>query len=249
MRVSARCRSVSWVDTLGFMVRRARFLELYKTLLAAYGPQGWWPANDPFEVIVGAILTQRAAWRNVERAIRALRDAGGLSLNALREAPIELVAEWIRPAVYHNAKARKLNAFANAVTTRHRGDLARFLAQPMGRLRSDLLSIHGIGPETADVILLYAALAPSFVVDTYTRRLVKRLGWIRGDENYETIRSRFMNALPENVGLLSEYHALIVRHGKERCRAVPVCAGCPLGALCSHPETYSAVEGSDAGSL
>jgi len=211
----------------------ADLLELYRRLLDAYGPQHWWPARGRFEMIVGAILTQRAAWRNAAKALDGLRRAGYLTADALHRAPEAEIAQCIRPAVYHNAKARKLKALATHLYERHGGELDRLLDQPMDALRKELLSIWGIGPETADAIVLYAAHRPSFVVDAYTTRLMERLGWLPQGAGYARVRRAFMDALPPDVELYNEFHALIVRHGKEHCRATPSCDGCPVRPLCS----------------
>ena len=213
---------------------RARLLEIYERLLAAYGPQHWWPAQTPFEVIVGAILTQSAAWANVEKAIGNLKAADALSPLELRRLGEEELARLIRPSGYFNAKARKLKAFVAMLYERFGGDLDKLLAAPAEALRPLLLATHGIGPETADSILLYAAARPLFVVDAYTRRLFPRLGLAptsRGD-TYDAWQRLFMASLPTEVALFNEYHALIVRHGKELCRRRPLCPGCPLLSIC-----------------
>ena len=206
--------------------------KVYRMLYAAYGPQGWWPGEGALEIVAGAILTQRTAWQNAERALENLDRADLLSISALGHAPVEQVAETIRPSGCYREKAKKLASFAVAVERRTGGDLAAFLDRPSDRLRQELLSIHGIGPETADAILLYAAKHPTFVVDAYTRRLFERLGYLRGDESYEAIRGDFAAALPPDVDTLGEYHALIVRHGKTHCRKRPVCDGCRLVSVC-----------------
>ena len=219
-------------------MRGDRFHDLYRHLLAAYGPQGWWPGDDDaVSVIVGAILTQRAPWAGVERALKALKENGLLSLQELLSAPADRLAVAIRPAIFHNAKARKLKAFARWMDEHYGGDISRLFAEPLSELRERLFSIYGIGPETADAVILYAARRPSFVVDAYTRRLLRRLGWPESDGGYEEIRSAFMTALPPDVSLFSEYHALIVRHGKEHCRAAPICEGCPVRSVCDYTST------------
>ena len=210
----------------------SRVRDLFDHLYEAYGRQDWWPASDPFEMIVGAILTQRTAWRNVEQALRRLEGFGLLDAKALDDAPVKRVAEAIRPAGFYNAKAGKLKAFAAHLIGRHSGDLERMFAVPGDALRDELLGLHGIGEETADAILVYAARKPSFVVDAYTRRLLVRFGWIVGDEPYGALRELFLDALPRDVGLLGEFHALIVRHGKVHCRAAPSCSGCPVRSVC-----------------
>jgi len=213
-------------------VKKPSILDIYRRLLAAYGPQGWWPADGPFEMIVGAILTQATSWENAEKAIDALKKEGLLSPERMSEAPVGLIASLIRPAVYYNQKARKLKSFLEFLNRRYGGDLDRLLAEPLGDLRDLLLSIPGIGPETADSIILYAAGEPSFVVDAYTKRLLTRLGLIDQRAGYDEIRALFTSALPADPDLYGEYHALIVRHGKERCRRSPLCEGCPLGSIC-----------------
>lgn len=221
-------------------------MEVYRRLLERFGPQGWWPARTPFEVIVGAILTQSVAWTNVERAIAALDAAGLLSPEALAAAPAERLAPLIRPAGYYNAKARKLKAFVDYLFDRHGGRLERLFALPPEAARSALLAVHGIGPETADSILLYAGGLPTFVVDAYTVRILSRLrpggrapapGRAPGD-GYEAFRRYFMGALPADPALFNEYHALLVALGKDFCRKRdPRCAECPLLPLCPTGQT------------
>ncbi len=210
-----------------------RIRDLFDRLHAAYGPQNWWPASGPFEVVVGAILTQRTAWRNVEHAMRGLGESGLLTAEALDGASVDRVAEAIRPAGFYNAKAGKLKAFAAHLTREHGGDLDRLFGLADDALREELLGLHGIGEETADAILVYAAERPSFVIDAYARRLLVRLGWIAGDESYGKLRELFLEALPRDVGLLGEFHAVIVRHGKTHCRMDPACDGCPVRSICA----------------
>jgi len=219
-------------------MRQERLLTLFRSLSDAYGRQGWWPAEGPLEVVVGAILTQRTSWTNAERAILGLRNEGLLSLREMHVASAETIARAIRPAGCYNVKAAKLKAFSHWMFAHHRGDLSLFLGLPQEDLRCDLLAIYGIGPETADAIILYAAGKPSFVVDAYTRRLFERLGLLSGDESYNAVRLAFMRALPRDVSLFSEFHALIVRHGKVHCRPTAKCEGCPLDALCPCPAEH-----------
>jgi endonuclease-3 related protein len=208
-------------------------LDLFRRLRGAYGPQNWWPADDPFEVVVGAILTQRTAWRNVERAIEGLRECGLLSVEAIGGAPVERVADSIRAAGFYNVKAKKLKAFAACLIERYGGDLSRLFSLRTDELRTELLRLFGIGEETADAILVYAAERTGFVIDAYARRLLARLGWIDGGERYQDLRDLFLSALPSDVGLLGEFHALIVRHGKTHCRSSPLCEGCPIRLACA----------------
>jgi len=201
---------------------------IYRRLFQAYGPQHWWPADGPFEVIVGAILTQSAAWTNVEKAISNLKSAGALSPRALRQLPGPELAGLVYPSGYYNAKARKLKAFAEWFGTQYDDSLERLFARDAGELRRELLAVHGIGEETADSILLYAGDKPVFVIDAYTRRIVNRLGLAPSAKSYQDYRELFMNALPPDVSLFNEYHALLVRLGKEPCRKKPRCASCCL---------------------
>lgn len=213
---------------------RRPLLDLYRRLLARYGPQGWWPGRTPFEVAVGAVLTQNTSWSNVARAIAGLRAAGALSFRGMRRLPARRLARAIRPSGYYNQKARKLRALLEWLGGRGgtRGSLRRALAGPLGEVRESLLAVHGIGPETADSILLYAGGRPVFVIDAYTRRVLERHGLARPGEAYEDLRRLFERGLPRSVRLYNEFHALFVRLGKERCAARrPRCAGCPLEAV------------------
>lgn len=200
----------------------------YDAMFAAYGPQHWWPGETPTEVIIGAILTQNTAWRNVERAIDNLRHAGALDFARLHALPLESIAELIRPAGTFNVKAKRLKAFVDWLWTGFEGDLNRLFAVPMHALREALLAVPGIGRETADAILLYAGGMASFVVDAYTARILRRHGLIDTDADYEQIKELFESALPADVPMFNEYHALLVAVGKNHCRPKPRCAGCPL---------------------
>ncbi len=209
-----------------------RVHDLFNRLYTAYGPQGWWPANGQFETIVGAILTQRTAWRNAEQALRNLTKLDLMSVEALHRVPIRRLAEAIRASGFYNMKARKLKEIVAYIVDCYGGEMDRFLSRPTDRLRDELLGVYGIGEETADAILVYAADRPSFVVDAYARRLLSRLGWIAGNEPYGVLRSLFLSNVPPDVDLLGEYHALIVRHSKAFCLATPRCARCPLRTIC-----------------
>ena len=213
-------------------------LVIYKRLFSAYGEQHWWPGLDPFEIIIGAILTQQVAWKNVEKALAALKTADLLSPETLLHAPLDEVAALIRPTIYYNAKAKKLRSFLVFLQERYHGDLSNLLSLRVPALREELLSVHGIGEETADSIILYAAEKPSFVIDAYTRRIMQRLGLISGMETYAALRALFMENIPRDVKLYNEYHALFVRHGKDRCRSrAPLCSGCPLSDMCAYAAT------------
>jgi endonuclease-3 related protein len=215
------------VDTAG------RIMAIYHRLHAAYGPQHWWPAGSPWEMITGAILTQSAAWTNVEKAIANLREAGLLTPEGIRTTAPDDLARLIYPSGYYNAKARKLKAFAQRLHDGYQGQLAALFALDLAALRAELLSIHGVGPETADSIILYAAGKPSFVIDAYTQRIACRAGLAEPSLKYHSLRDLFMASLPPDVSLFNEYHALLVRLAKESCRQRPLCQTCPLAAhLC-----------------
>ena len=206
-------------------------MALFGSLYAAYGAQHWWPAETPFEVMLGAVLTQNTAWTNVERALDQLRAQIPLSPEAVLALETSVLAELIRPSGYFNVKARRLRSLCSALIVA--GGESALAVLPTAELRCWLLAINGIGPETADDILLYAFERPVFVVDAYTRRLFRRLGLIAGDEGYEQIRQRVETALGPDTALFNEYHALIVRHAKEVCRARrPGCACCLLSRGC-----------------
>ena len=209
-----------------------RLIDIYRRLLQRYGPQHWWPADGPFEVVIGAILTQSAAWTNVEQAISNLKGADALSAGALGDIPADRLAALIRPSGYYNAKALKLKAFVQRLREGYGGDLDRLFLLDTAALRRKLLSIHGVGQETADSIMLYAARRPIFVIDAYTRRIVSRLGLAPSADSYAAFQALFSANLPADEGLFNEYHALLVRHGKQACRKVPRCSGCCLSQIC-----------------
>ncbi|MBI2935879.1 MAG: endonuclease III domain-containing protein [Chloroflexi bacterium] len=212
---------------------RKGVLELYRNLLGRYGPQGWWPGESAFEVCSGAILTQATTWANVEKALRNLKEAGVFSLQALGAIPVEELARLLYPCGYFNVKARKLKAFAAHVGRHYGYDLDALLSKQPDVLREELLSVFGIGEETADAIVLYAAGKPSFVIDGYTRRILTRLGWTGKENSYRQHQAIFMDNLPADVALFNEYHALLVRHGKEVCRQKPTCERCCVWELCA----------------
>lgn len=214
------------------MTDTAEVRSIFDLLLGAYGPRCWWPAENPFEVCIGAILTQNTNWGNVEKAIANLKSAGMLSPVGLRDVQEERLAELIRPAGYFRVKSRRIKAFMAFLIMNSGGDLNELFLIPWPELREKLLGVTGIGPETADSILLYAGGQPTFVVDAYTKRLFGRLGISSETARYEELRGLFMANLPPEVPLYNEYHALIVQHGKERCRTRPLCDGCPLAVRC-----------------
>jgi len=206
--------------------------KIYRRLLDACGPQHWWPAEEPFEVMVGAVLTQSVAWRNVEKAITNLKEAGALSPQALRRLGLPEIASLIRPCVYYNVKARKLKALVEWFEKYCRDDLNEMFAIDTGELRRQLLSVWGIGEETADSIVLYAAEKPVFVIDAYTRRIIDRIGLAVDGSSYGAYQSLFMDNLPADVKLFNEYHALLVCLGKNICRSRPLCRQCCLKDIC-----------------
>jgi endonuclease III related protein len=232
-------------------------VDYYVAMLRRWGPQNWWPAQSRFEVIVGAYLTQNTNWLNVEKALMNLRKAGSLSPEALRAMPLERLQELIRPSGYYRQKAIKLKIFMEYFDGKYAGSLDRMFAQPTAQLRDELLALHGVGPETADSILLYAGNHPAFVVDAYTRRILERHGLIAPATSYEEIRAMMERAVksaapdelavpmvtheprhaPSRMSRMSrselaqhynELHALIVRVGNQLCRNVPLCLSCPL---------------------
>jgi endonuclease-3 related protein len=204
---------------------------VYRRLLETFGPQGWWPAQSPFEVMVGAILVQNTAWTNVEQAILRLKEHNLLDPQGIAAASAADLATAIRPAGYLNLKAARLQSFCRAYLAA--GGLAALTSWDSGRLRAWLLTIKGVGPETADVILLYVFERPVFVVDAYARRVFSRLGWIGGGEGYEPLRQAVEAQLAPKAPVYNEYHALLVELGKRHCRAKPRCGGCPLRVECA----------------
>jgi endonuclease-3 related protein len=212
----------------------------YDALFQAHGEQHWWPGRTPFEVIVGAILVQNTSWVNAARAIANLRQANLLTPSAMENAPQPKLARLIRSSGYFRQKARKLKAFVKFLRKEHRGSLAVMFRTPTEKLREQLLSVRGIGPETADSILLYAGNHPVFVVDAYTRRILQRHGLATGKESYEGIRGLFEKSLPNSPQLFNEFHALIVHTGKNYCGTrAPLCSQCALHSFLPQP-----VEGS-----
>jgi endonuclease III related protein len=213
------------------MSRRLELLNVYELLNGYFGDLRWWPAEEPFEVIVGAILTQNTAWVNVEKAIKALRESRLLTPAALFHIPEDELAQIIRPSGYYHLKAGRLKAFVRFFMEVYSGSIAEMKTEPLSSLRDQLLGVWGVGPETADSILLYPCQKPVFVCDAYTKRIFSRHGMIGDDAEYHTIQSLFMDHLPQDVSFLGQYHALIVNTGKKFCRKAPQCTGCPLALL------------------
>jgi endonuclease-3 related protein len=217
----------STVPATGAGLRR-----VYRRLRQRFGPAGWWPGETPFEVCVGAILTQNTSWSNVERALAHLRRRGRLSFEGLSGLSPARLAPMIRSSGYYNVKARRLKAFVGFLGREYGGRVEAMAGEEPGTLRAKLLGVDGIGRETADSIVLYAAGLPLFVVDAYTRRVFSRLGLIEGSEPYDAIQAFFMARLPRDAALYNDYHAQIVLLGKDVCRPRPRCAACPLHILC-----------------
>ncbi len=209
----------------------SRLLQIYDTLMTHYGPQGWWPADSATETIIGTILVQHTAWTNVERAMANLKAAKLLHFRAIHNLDLATLAKIIQPAGTPTVKARRLQAFAAWLGGRHGFMLNSMSSTPKDVLRADLLAIKGIGPETADCILLYAAEQPAFVVDTYTRRILSRHLLAESNWGYDQLKDVFEANLPRDARLFNEFHALLVEVGKKHCRKAPVCAGCPLEHL------------------
>lgn len=205
-----------------------RLTEMYHLMLRHFGPQGWWPAEGPLEMMVGAVLTQNTNWGNVERAVENLRREGLLDVQRLHDIPPEALAACIRPAGYFNVKAGRLKNLVRFVVEHYQGDLNLMLRETPGTLRHGLLAVKGIGPETADSIVLYAGHHPFFVVDAYTHRILARHHMIDEEASYHDIQELMTDALPVDVSLFQEFHALIVRTGKECCRKTPRCDTCPV---------------------
>ena len=212
--------------------------DIYARLYAHFGPQQWWPHSrgGAFEIIVGAILTQNTAWMNVEKALVNMRRARLLTPAALKRVESARLARLIRPSGYYNLKAKKLKAFVHFLFVGHRGKLAHLFKLDTPPLREKLLAVYGIGPETADSIILYAAHQPVFVVDAYTRRIFSRLGLAPENATYDDLQHLFMDHLPHDERLFNEYHALIVALGKNVCKkSTPRCEECPLEVICHFP--------------
>ncbi len=210
---------------------RTTLTTMHRRLSEHFGPLHWWPGDTTFEIVVGAILTQNTNWGNVERAIANLKKDRLLSPKALYAVPSGRLARLIRPSGYYNVKAERLRCFLEFLFDDFGGSLEKMFRTPLDGLRERLLAVKGIGPETADSILLYAGGKPVFVVDAYTRRALSRHGLIKDKANYEEIRRFFEENLPQDVRLFNEFHAQFVNLGKYFCRPKPQCEGCPLAAM------------------
>lgn len=211
--------------------------ELYQNLLQIYGEQSWWPADTAFEVMVGAILTQNTAWSNVEKAISRLKTSKLLSAESLLRISTDKLAEFIRPSGYFNVKTKRLKSFSYWYL--QQGGFEILSTHSTENLREGLLSVHGVGPETADDILLYAFHRPVFVIDNYTRRLFSRIGCANGQASYDDLRIQVEQSLSSDVKDMNEFHALIIRHAKDSCKAIPTCHSCVISQHCQHACNHS----------
>jgi endonuclease-3 related protein len=212
------------------MSKKNQYQRIYDILNLHYGPQHWWPADSPFEVMIGAVLVQNTTWKNTSAAITSLKQAGLMSPSAIYKTSNDYLASLIVSSGYFNIKAKRLRALCEWLV--EHGDIEQLKRLPLESIRKDLLTVHGIGPETADDILLYALDKPVFVIDAYTRRLFSRLGLVKHDAAYEELRTVFEQALEKDVSLYNQYHALIVVHGKNICMTRPLCQLCCLNEQC-----------------
>ncbi|MBI5663935.1 MAG: endonuclease III domain-containing protein [Nitrospirae bacterium] len=207
---------------------RKTLTQIYNTLFKHFGPQHWWPGDSPFEIAVGAILTQNTNWGNVEKAINNLRDSGALDAHVLHKMPHAKLASLIKPAGYFNIKAKRLKHFLAFLALHCSGVIEGMKAEDLHQLRHRLLEVNGIGPETADSILLYALDKPIFVIDAYTKRVLIRHNIVPESATYHEMQELFHKNLPADAALYNEYHALFVMTGKHYCKPKPKCQGCPL---------------------
>ncbi|MBS7609358.1 hypothetical protein KEJ36_00050 [Candidatus Bathyarchaeota archaeon] len=206
---------------------------IYERLMGKFGSQGWWPAESTFEILIGAILTQRTNWKNVEKAMDKLKGTFPIEPKSIAEAPLDLLQNLIRSAGFYRQKAERLKAVASYICSSYGGSIEAFMSESLDKLRDELISIKGVGLETADSILLYAANKRIFPVDAYTRRIFGRLGFREAESlPYEGLRLWIQEQLPKNPDLFKEFRALIVRLAKDYCRKRPLCQNCPLGDLC-----------------
>ena len=217
------------------IVKEMDLIDIYSELESHFGPQHWWPADTPFEVIVGAILTQNTSWKNVERAIENLKQEGVLDIEGIHRIPQYQLETLIQPSGFFKIKTRRLKHFTDFLFDKYEGDLDKLFSLEQERLREELLGINGIGQETADSIVLYAAEKPSFVVDAYTRRVFGRLGILEHDAEYDEIKQFFEKKLPKDTKIYNEFHALIVVLAKDVCKKKPLCEACPFFKnYCTH---------------
>jgi endonuclease-3 related protein len=206
-------------------------IKIYRTLYQTYGPRDWWPAETSFEVMVGAILTQNTSWRNVEKAIQKLKGKGVLNPEGIHHLKKSQLASLIKSSGYYRIKTDRVKAFVNFLFEEFDGDLKRMGRERLGELREKLLGVKGIGPETADSILLYGLKKSIFVIDAYTKRILSRHKMISENTAYEEVQKLFMEHLPLDEKLFNEYHALLVHLGKTVCKKIPRCDICPIKSI------------------
>ena len=216
---------------MGNMKKQKELLDIYDSLLKAFGHRNWWPADGPFEVIVGAILTQNVAWKNAKKAIDNLKEAQKLDPIALRESRPEDIAPLIRSSRFYNMKAVKIKNFMDFYFSQYDGSLEEMSSEDPAALREKLLAVKGLGEETADAIMLYACGMPIFVVDAYTRRIFSRYGFFRDEPSYGEVQEYFMENLPGDTALFNDFHAQIVHLGHAICKTSPVCDSCPIACI------------------
>jgi len=236
-----------------FNFKMSQIQRIYRILMKEYGPQGWWPVtengslhpeysggpkseNQQLEVVFGAILTQNTSWKNAEKAIIELNEHSLIDISKIAKIENEKLAYVIKSSGYHSQKAKKLKNFCGFLLKKHDGSLKRLFRMDIRNLREDLLSVNGIGPETADSIILYAAQKPIFVIDAYTKRILSRVGC--GESDYDSLQKLFMENLENNEKLFNECHALLVRLGKNICKKEPLCQKCPLNARCGYAQKF-----------
>ncbi len=215
---------------------RKMLMAMYQALRRRFGHRRWWPAETPFEMCVGAVLTQNTAWKNVIQAIANLKAARALDLVAIHEMQVEVLASLIKPSGYYNVKAKRLKNLVSRIVTHYDADLSSMLELPISVLRKELLTINGVGKETADSIILYAAQKPIFVVDAYTKRVLSRHGLLPQDGEYDIVQDYFHSHLPRDTALFNDYHAQFVALGKHYCKTKPLCEECPLLEVLSSPQ-------------
>ena len=216
---------------------RGELIDIYQALLAHFGRQGWWPGESGFEMMTGAVLTQNTNWTNVEKAIANLKKHDRLNPAAIDQMKPEELANLIRPAGYYNIKAKRLKNLVRWFCQEYQGAIELLQGLSVARLREELLSINGIGPETADSIILYALEKTTFVVDTYTCRILVRHGFIEAECGYEEVKDFCENHLPFELELYNEFHALLVAVGKHHCKVQPQCSNCPLEQFDHYTDT------------
>ena len=242
--LTARRIGQHWMSCDGMAILQTRLLRIYRQLLKEFGHRGWWPGETRFEIMIGAILTQNTNWGNVEKAISGLKSKGLLEPEALADSDVRQIEKAIRSSGYFRQKAGRIKGFAKYLVENYDGDLDSFFSKRLAGLREELLSLNGIGPETADSILLYAGEKPVFVVDAYTKRIFGRLGLVGEDAGYEEVQRFFEKGLPEDVELYKDFHAQIVELGKRFCKkGTPLCRECPLRKECKQrSDLYSSPE-------